>query len=117
MVSPLVCAEEREQEEAARREKERLWEVDEEEYEALTDEQKTELNKHIRQVQQERKKRSVSLPWIAPQDSVHEGFPCSGELVELKKATEQRPKVSITSGTGMASSTSLVPSGGRSFFW
>jgi len=80
MVSPLVCAEGREQEEAARREKARLWEMDEDEYDALTEEQKAEFNNKIREVQRERRKRSVSLPWVNPQDSVPEGFPCSGEL-------------------------------------
>ncbi|KAM6409238.1 hydrocephalus-inducing protein homolog [Rhynochetos jubatus] len=49
----------REREEAARREKARLWEVDEDEYDALTEEQKTQFNDNIRQVQRERKKRSV----------------------------------------------------------
>ncbi|NXW03107.1 HYDIN protein, partial [Fregetta grallaria] len=49
----------REQEEAARREKARLWEMDEEEYDALTEEQKAQFNNNIRQVQRERKKRSM----------------------------------------------------------
>ncbi|KAM6352746.1 hydrocephalus-inducing protein homolog isoform 6-T13 [Alca torda] len=51
--------EEREQEEAARREKARLWEMDEDEYDALTEEQKTQFNNNIRQVQHERKKREM----------------------------------------------------------
>ncbi|XP_074007853.1 hydrocephalus-inducing protein homolog [Numenius arquata] len=51
--------EEREQEEAARREKARLWELDEDEYDALTEEQKTQLNSNIREVQRERKKREM----------------------------------------------------------
>ncbi|KAF1661855.1 hypothetical protein FQA23_0006661, partial [Aptenodytes patagonicus] len=49
----------REQEEAARRERARLWEMDEEEYDALTEEQKAQFNNNIRQVQRERKKRSM----------------------------------------------------------
>ncbi|NWS72026.1 HYDIN protein, partial [Crotophaga sulcirostris] len=49
-----------EKEETARREKARLWEMDEEEYDALTEEQKTQFNNNIRQVQQERKKRSMA---------------------------------------------------------
>lgn len=61
LVSPLVCAEGREQEEAARREKARLWEMDEDEYDALTEEQKTQFNNNIREVQHERKKRSVAF--------------------------------------------------------
>ncbi|XP_075367152.1 hydrocephalus-inducing protein homolog [Mycteria americana] len=48
-----------EQEEAARREKARLWEMDEEEYDALTEEQKAQFNNDIRQVQRERKKREM----------------------------------------------------------
>lgn len=79
-VSPLVCAEGREREEAARREKARLWEMDEDEYDALTEEQKTQFNNNIREVQRERKKRSVSHPWVTSQDSLPEGFPCSRDL-------------------------------------
>ncbi|XP_053913845.1 hydrocephalus-inducing protein homolog [Cuculus canorus] len=48
---------EREREQATRREKERLWEVNEEEYDSLTEEEKTQLHNNIRQVQRERKKR------------------------------------------------------------
>ncbi|KAM9269036.1 LOW QUALITY PROTEIN: hydrocephalus-inducing protein homolog [Cariama cristata] len=49
----------REREEAARREKERLWEMDEDEYDALTEEQKTEFNNNIREAQRERKRREM----------------------------------------------------------
>ncbi|XP_035754612.1 hydrocephalus-inducing protein [Egretta garzetta] len=49
----------REREDAARREKARLWEMDEDEYDALTEEQKTQFNNNIRQVQRERKKREM----------------------------------------------------------
>ncbi|NXA22511.1 HYDIN protein, partial [Ibidorhyncha struthersii] len=49
----------REREEAARREKARLWEMDEDEYDALTEEQKTQFDNNIREVQRERKKRSM----------------------------------------------------------
>ncbi|KAM4672094.1 hydrocephalus-inducing protein homolog [Amazona ochrocephala] len=49
-----------EQEEAARKEKARLWEMDEDEYDALTEEQKTRFNNNIRQVQQERKRREMA---------------------------------------------------------
>ncbi|NXT87516.1 HYDIN protein, partial [Anhinga rufa] len=48
-----------EQEEAARREKARFWEMDEDEYDALTEEQKTQFNNNIRQDQRERRKRSM----------------------------------------------------------
>lgn len=64
--SSLVCAEGQEQEEAAKREKAHLWEMDEDEYDALTEEQKTQFNNSIRQVQRERKRRSVCLTWINP---------------------------------------------------
>ncbi|XP_009881567.1 PREDICTED: hydrocephalus-inducing protein homolog [Charadrius vociferus] len=49
----------REREEAARREKARLWEMDEDEYDALTEEQKTQFNNNIREAQRERKKREM----------------------------------------------------------
>lgn len=80
MVSSLVCAEGREREEAARREKARLWEMEEDEYDALTKEEKIHFDNSILQVKRERKKRSVSLLWVPPQDSVPKGFPCSGDL-------------------------------------
>uniref|UniRef100_A0A8C3Q1J6 HYDIN protein n=1 Tax=Chrysolophus pictus TaxID=9089 RepID=A0A8C3Q1J6_CHRPC len=51
--------EEREQEEVARREKARLLEMDEEEYDALTEEQKAQFDDHILQVQRERKRRRM----------------------------------------------------------
>ncbi|NXU58594.1 HYDIN protein, partial [Turnix velox] len=50
---------EREQEEAIRKEKARLQEMDEDEYDALTEEQKAQFNNNILQVQRERKKRSM----------------------------------------------------------
>lgn len=92
MVSPLVCAEEWEQEEAARREKARLWEMDEEEYDALTEEQKTEFDAFIQQVKRERKKRSVSFPWVTPQDSVPQGFPGSGDLGFAQRGGRSKAK-------------------------
>ncbi|NXK09844.1 HYDIN protein, partial [Herpetotheres cachinnans] len=49
----------REREEAARKERESLWEMDEDEYDALTAEQKTQFDNAIRQVQRERRKRSM----------------------------------------------------------
>lgn len=64
-IPPLASAEEREQEEAARREKARLQEMDEEEYDALTEEQKAQFDDSILHVQRERKKRSVSSPVVS----------------------------------------------------
>ncbi|XP_026722885.1 hydrocephalus-inducing protein homolog, partial [Athene cunicularia] len=49
----------REREEAARREKARLWEMDEDEYDALTEEEKIHFDNSILQVQRERKKREM----------------------------------------------------------
>ncbi|XP_026704551.1 hydrocephalus-inducing protein homolog [Athene cunicularia] len=49
----------REQEEAARREKARLWEMNEDEYDALTEEEKIHFDNSILQVQRERKKREM----------------------------------------------------------
>lgn len=72
-----VCMEEREQEEVARREKAHLQEMDEEEYDALTEEQKAQFDDHILQVQRERRRRSVSFTWAALQYGVPEGFPHS----------------------------------------
>ncbi|XP_008933568.1 PREDICTED: hydrocephalus-inducing protein homolog, partial [Merops nubicus] len=51
--------EEWEQEEAARKEITRLREMDEDEFDALPEEQKTQLNDAIRQVQRERKRREM----------------------------------------------------------
>ncbi|CAM9813667.1 unnamed protein product, partial [Bubo scandiacus] len=49
----------REREEAARREKARLWEMEEDEYDALTEEEKIHFDNSILQVKHERKKRSM----------------------------------------------------------
>ncbi|KAM6325117.1 LOW QUALITY PROTEIN: hydrocephalus-inducing protein homolog [Podargus strigoides] len=49
--------EEQEKKEAARREGERFWEMTEEDYDALTEEEKTWFDNLIREVQRERKKR------------------------------------------------------------
>ncbi|XP_074666633.1 hydrocephalus-inducing protein homolog [Strix aluco] len=49
----------REREEAASREKARLWEMEEDEYDALTEEEKIHFDNSILQVQHERKKREM----------------------------------------------------------
>ncbi|XP_074738457.1 hydrocephalus-inducing protein homolog [Strix uralensis] len=49
----------REREEAARREKARLWEMEEDEYDALTEEEKIHFDNSILQVKRERKKREM----------------------------------------------------------
>uniref|UniRef100_A0A8C8B419 HYDIN protein n=1 Tax=Otus sunia TaxID=257818 RepID=A0A8C8B419_9STRI len=55
----------REREEAARREEARLWEMEEDEYDALTEEEKIQFDNSLRQVQRERKKRSMEQ--LAPE--------------------------------------------------
>ncbi|XP_064020122.1 hydrocephalus-inducing protein homolog [Pogoniulus pusillus] len=70
----------REQEEAARREVAQLWELGEDEFDALPEEQKAQLESRIRQLQRERKQRSVSLLWAAAQHSIPRRCPCSGDL-------------------------------------
>lgn len=50
--------------------------MDEEEYDALTEEQKAQFDENILQIQRERR-RSVSFTWAALQYGVPEGFPCS----------------------------------------
>lgn len=54
----FVCLEEREQQEAIAREKVRLQEMDEEEYDALTEEQKVQFDHELLLALRERKKRS-----------------------------------------------------------
>lgn len=50
--------------------------MDEEEYDALTEEQKAQFDENILQIQRERR-RSVSFTWSALQYGDPEGFPCS----------------------------------------
>ncbi|KAM9214465.1 hydrocephalus-inducing protein homolog [Leptosomus discolor] len=82
----------REQEEAARREKARLWEMDEEEYNALTEEQKTEFNNNIRQVQRERKKRSLEQLAREIEEKHQRELQRLKEAEELKKSSRQEKK-------------------------
>ncbi|XP_068023522.1 hydrocephalus-inducing protein homolog [Melanerpes formicivorus] len=49
----------RQREEAARREEAELWELGEEEFDALTEEQKAQLESRIRQLQRERRQRAL----------------------------------------------------------
>ncbi|XP_074708612.1 hydrocephalus-inducing protein homolog [Strix uralensis] len=49
----------REREEASRREKARLWEMEEDEYDALTEEEKIQFDNSILQVKREKKKREM----------------------------------------------------------
>uniref|UniRef100_A0A8C9LFZ1 HYDIN n=1 Tax=Pavo cristatus TaxID=9049 RepID=A0A8C9LFZ1_PAVCR len=80
--------EEREQEEVARREKARLQEMDEEEYDALTEEQKAQFDDNILQVQRERRRRSVSLTRLARELEEKQ----RQELERLKEEEELKKK-------------------------
>ncbi|XP_069724910.1 hydrocephalus-inducing protein homolog [Phaenicophaeus curvirostris] len=78
-----------EQEEAATREKAHLWEMDEEVYDTLTDEQKTRFNNDIRQAQCERKMREmVQLGQDTKEKHCWE-LKCLKEEEELKKSSKQ----------------------------
>ncbi|NXE09199.1 HYDIN protein, partial [Lophotis ruficrista] len=79
----------REWEEAARREKACLLEMDEDEYEALTEEQKTQFNNNIRQVQRERKKRSMEQLAQELEERHRRELECLKEEEELKKKSKQ----------------------------
>lgn len=57
LFSFLISVEEREQQEAVAREKARLQEMDEEEYDALTEEQKIQFDNELLQALRERKRR------------------------------------------------------------
>ncbi|NXT36809.1 HYDIN protein, partial [Pelecanoides urinatrix] len=79
----------REQEEAARREEARLWEMDEEEYDALTEELKAQLNNNIRQVQRERKKRSMEQLAQELEEKHQQELERLKEEEELKKKSKR----------------------------
>ncbi|NXK55437.1 HYDIN protein, partial [Chauna torquata] len=81
--------EEWEQEEAARREKARLQEMDEEEYDALTEEQKTQFDDNIRQVQRERKRRSMEQLARELEEKHKQELERMKEEEELKKKSKR----------------------------
>ncbi|NWY49823.1 HYDIN protein, partial [Chionis minor] len=78
-----------EREEAARREKARLWEMDEDEYDALTEEQKTQFNNDIREVQRERKKRSMEQLARELEEKHQQELERLKEEEELKKKSKR----------------------------
>ncbi|NWH50429.1 HYDIN protein, partial [Fregata magnificens] len=79
----------REQEEAARREKARLWEMDEDEYDALTEEQKTQFNNSIRQLQRERKRREMEQLARELEEKHRQELERLKEEEELKKKSKR----------------------------
>ncbi|NXX62461.1 HYDIN protein, partial [Scopus umbretta] len=78
-----------EREEAARREEARLWEMDEDEYDALTEEQKTQFDNIIRQVQRERKKRSMEQQARELEEKHRQELERLKEEEELKKKSKR----------------------------
>ncbi|OXB57221.1 hypothetical protein ASZ78_016396 [Callipepla squamata] len=89
MISPLVYTEEREQEEVARREKARLQEMDEEDYDALTEEQKAQFDDNILQVQRERKRRRMEQLARELEERQRQELECLKEEEELKKKSRR----------------------------
>ncbi|NXL83544.1 HYDIN protein, partial [Alectura lathami] len=81
--------EEREKEEAARREKARLQEMDEEEYDALTEEQKAWFDDNIRQVKCERKRRKMEQLARELEEKHRQELECLKEEEELKKKSRR----------------------------
>ncbi|NXS93719.1 HYDIN protein, partial [Jacana jacana] len=84
--------EEWEQKEAARREKARLWELDEDEYDALTEEQKAQLDNNIREVQRERKKREMEQLARELEEKHQQELERLKEEEELKKKSKRGKK-------------------------
>ncbi|XP_074783220.1 hydrocephalus-inducing protein homolog isoform X2 [Athene noctua] len=78
----------REQEEAARREKARLWEMDEDKYDALTEEEKVQFNNSILQVQHERKKREMEQVARELEEKHQQELERLREEEELKKSSK-----------------------------
>ncbi|KFV73572.1 Hydrocephalus-inducing protein, partial [Struthio camelus australis] len=79
--------EEREQQEAAMREKARLQDMDEEAYDALTEEQKSQFDNELRHVLRERKKREMEKLARELEEKKHQQ-----ELERLKEEEELKKK-------------------------
>nr|XP_056718300.1 hydrocephalus-inducing protein homolog [Euleptes europaea] len=79
--------EEREQQEAAAREKVRLQEMDEEEYDALTEEQKIQFDRELLQALRERKKREMEKLVRELEEKKHQQ-----ELERLREEEEMKKK-------------------------
>ncbi|NXI70129.1 HYDIN protein, partial [Anseranas semipalmata] len=82
----------REQEEATRREKARLQEIDEEEYDGLTEEQKAQFDDNIRQVQRERKRRKMEQLARELEEKHKQELERLKEEEELKKKSKRGKK-------------------------
>ncbi|XP_075290309.1 hydrocephalus-inducing protein homolog isoform X2 [Opisthocomus hoazin] len=79
----------REREEAARREKARLWEMDEDEYDALTEEQKAQFNNNVREVQRESRKREMEQLARELEEKHRQELERLKEEEELKKSSKR----------------------------
>ncbi|NWI09406.1 HYDIN protein, partial [Crypturellus soui] len=85
--------EEREQKEAAMREKARFQELDEEGYDALTEEQKNQFDNELRQVLRERKRRSMErLARELEEKKLQQELERLKEEEEMKKKTKRGKK-------------------------
>ncbi|KAM6324924.1 hydrocephalus-inducing protein homolog [Podargus strigoides] len=81
--------EEREREEVARRERARLWEMTEEQYDALTEEEKTQFDNSIHQVHREREKRSMEQLAQGCKEEHQRELELLKEEEELRKMSKQ----------------------------
>lgn len=74
-----ACVPEQEEKAAVAREKARLQEMDEEEYDALTEEQKIHFDNELLQALRERKKRCVNCSWTAAWECSFPALPSTGD--------------------------------------
>ncbi|XP_054031509.1 hydrocephalus-inducing protein homolog [Dryobates pubescens] len=102
----------REQEAAARREEALLWELGEEEFDALPEQQKAQLESRVRQLQRERKQRSVSLLVQLAREQ-QEQQQRRKEAEELKQQGQGKGKRSLLRQSTTASSSSTKEAPGR----
>ncbi|XP_054029320.1 hydrocephalus-inducing protein homolog [Dryobates pubescens] len=102
----------REREEAARREEAQLWELGEEEYDALTEEQKAQLERRIRQLQRERRQRALQrlAGELQEQQQELQHWQEAEELRNLKKSKKEQKRQPLVRETmNTPSSSASVP--------
>ncbi|NWU95982.1 HYDIN protein, partial [Upupa epops] len=114
--------EEQEREQAARKEKEHLWEMDEDEYDALTKERKAQFNNNIRHVQREKKQREMERLARELEEKQQKELERLKEEEELKKKPKrekrsqtlarQNTNTSVTNTSASISNQSDVTEGG-----
>ncbi|XP_068025945.1 hydrocephalus-inducing protein homolog [Melanerpes formicivorus] len=84
----------RQREEAARREEAELWELGEEEFDALTEEQKAQLESRIRQLQRERRQRALQrlAEELGEQQQELQHWKEAEELRKLKQSKKEQKR-------------------------